>query len=135
MLDSIWRVGGNEFDVDSFLKKYPISIVDDVYHKGEMNVRKIPYKNSGFVATISENINSLENISEIQKFIQTNQEALSYLKSLGVSSEIDIGCTVGTTNQFTKSITATPALLGLLHQYSISLMFSAYPASEEKNET
>lgn len=135
MLDSVLRVCGREFDVDSFLKEYPFQTIDGAYNKGEMSLRKKPHEDSGFGALISDDVNSLKNISEIQSFIQNNEAAFSQLNKLGVHCEIDMGCTVGTSDQFTKSVTTPPALLGLLCEYGITLVFSAYPASDDNNET
>ncbi len=114
MLDSVLRVYGKEFDVDSFLNEYPIPTVNGVYHKGEMSLRKKVHEYSGFGVLLSENLNSPKNILEIHAFIQKNEAAFAYLKNLGVNSEIDIGCTVGTKDQFTKSVIAPPALACLL---------------------
>jgi hypothetical protein len=79
---------------------------------------------------VSENLNSSENIQKIENFILNHEAAFLYLKNIGVESSIDIGCTVGTSDQFTKSINAPVRLLALLSNYGIELEFSAYPASD-----
>ena len=135
MLDTIWRISSEEFDVDNFIHQFQIKDTSAIFRKGEMGRRGKANKESGVNILVSEELNSKENIEEISEFIKNNSEALKYLLSNGVSSTMDIGCSVGTADQFTKSITAPPDLLLLLNKYAISLQFSAYPATDDENET
>ena len=130
MLDSMWRTSAKNFDVTSFVEKYSIKNVDSIYIEGELGRREKINETSGFSVLVSENLNSSENIQEIENFILNHEAALLHLKTIGVESSIDIGCTVGTSDQFTKSITASVRLLALLANYGIELEFSAYPASD-----
>lgn len=130
MLDSMWRTSAKNFDVTSFVEKYSIENVDSIYIEGELGRREKVNETSGFSVLVSENLNSSENIQDIENFILNHEAAFLYLKTIGVESSIDIGCTVGTSDQFTKSITASVRLLALLANYGIELEFSAYPASD-----
>ena len=57
--------------------------------------------------------------------------ALLALGGLGGVAVIDVGLTVGTSDQFTASVTLTPADLALLAKAGVELSVSAYPATEE----
>jgi hypothetical protein len=134
MLDSMWRISAKNFDVTGFVEKFSIKNLDQIYLEGETGKRGKINETSGFSVLVSENLNSNENIQEIERFILNNLEAFSYLKNLGIESSIDIGCTVGTSDQFTKFIKAPIHFLGLLVNYGIELEFSAYPASDQESE-
>ena len=134
MLDSVWKVCGTEFDVDTFLDKYSIPATDNTYHKGDAGIGGRVFEDSGFLYLISDNLNSIQNINGIAHFIKKHEPAFSYLNKLGVDNEIAIGCTVGTEDQFTKSIIGPPDFLELLSRSGVSLRFSAYPASDDESE-
>ena len=135
MLDTVWRVSGKNFDVDYFVETFKIEDRSSIFHKGEKKRLDLFHKESGFNALITDNLNSSENIEELISFIQNNKKAFVYLLNSNVSSEFDIGCTVGTTDQFTKSVTISQSLVSLLHEYNIEVCFSAYPASDDEDET
>ena len=135
MLDTIWRISATEFDVKYFIHQFKIKDTSAIFLKGEIGWRGIVNKESGVNVLVSEELNSNENIEEISEFIKNNSEALKYLLSNNISSTMDIGCSVGTTDQYIKSVTAPPDLLLLLNKYAISLQFSAYPATDDENET
>ena len=130
MLDTVWRVSARNFDVDSFLEKFQIPNVCSVFHTGEKGLRNRVYDKSGFTALVSEETNSFKNTEEIENFIKNNSEAITYLFNHQVEYYLDIGCTVGTTDQFTKTTKLTISLIALLHQYNVEIEFSAYPSSE-----
>ena len=60
MLDSVLRVFGKDFDVDAFLKQYPLSIPAEPYSKGEPDLLGNPNIDSGFDALVSENVEIFE---------------------------------------------------------------------------
>ncbi len=121
MLDSVLRVFGEEFDVDSFLNEYPIQAHTESFRKGEPDLLGNPNSESGFDALLSENENPAENLREIQKFIENHENTLSHLKKSGVNCIVDIGFTVGSSDQFTQSICVPPELLGIFHRFNISI--------------
>ncbi|PYV29834.1 MAG: hypothetical protein DMG09_28875 [Acidobacteria bacterium] len=57
--------------------------------------------------------------------------ALLALGGLGGVAVIDVGLTVGTSDQFTASVTLTQADLALLAKAGVELSVSAYPATED----
>jgi len=134
MLDTVWRVSEKDFDATKFCDRYEIKNIENLFIQGEEGRRGKINEESGFNVLVSENTIAKENIDEVEKFIRTNSGALNYLRLSGISSVIDIGCTVGTSEQFTKSVNVPTSLLGLLNQYGICIEFSAYPAADEENE-
>ena len=135
MLDTVWRLGEKDFDVDDFVNRFYLKEMAVVFHQGERKSRGKIREKPGFNISISENLDSVENVNEINEFIIRHKEAFDYLLRLNIPSELDIGCTVGTAEQFTKSVNVPSELLGVLSQLKVSLGFSAYPASDEENET
>jgi len=135
MLDTVWRVAKKDFDANHFLNKFSLKEIAAVFNQGEVRSRGRVYDKSGFNITVSEDLNSTINVKEINKFIVKYKKAFEYLVKQNTPSVIDIGCTVGSAGQFTKSVNVPYELLGTLNKYNISLEFSAYPASDEENET
>jgi len=134
MIDSIWHINAKNFDVAAFVEKFKLQNLTQTYIEGELGKQGKVNETSGFSVLVSENLNSSQNIQEIESFILNNAEAFLHLKRLDIGSFIDIGCTVGTSDQFTKSINVPVGLLGLLFKYEIELEFSAYPASDQESE-
>lgn len=131
MLDTVWRVSEIDFDVIEFCKLYRIENVKIVFIQGEEGRRGKINKKSGFNAEVSDTINSIDHVAEIESFICCNADALNHLKSNGISSVFNIGCFVDTNHEFTKSINLPSGLLGLVHKYGIDIEFSSYPTTYE----
>ena len=135
MLDTVWRLGEKDFDVDDFLRSFCLNDLAVVFHKGERRSHSNVHERSGFNILVSENRDSLENISELNQFLVRHKDAFDYLVKLNIHSVLDIGCSVDTADQFTKSVNIPCKLLGILNKLNVSLEFSIYPASDEETET
>lgn len=136
MLDTILRISAKDFDVLEFINRHEIRGAEGVFVQGEKDRRGKSNTESGFYVLVSDNLTSKENVAEVESFILKNHDMLTDLKSVGIASTFDVGCTVGTTDQFTKSISVPPGILGLMSSYGINLEFSAYPAcDDDENET
>ena len=131
MLDTIWRVMELDFDAEEFLQEHHVENIENIFIQGEERLLGKVNEKSGFNVLVSGNLNSKENTIEILNFVTKNEKAFLYLQQQGISSSFDIGCTVGSSDQYTKSISFNSSLLGLLSKYNIDLEFSAYPASDE----
>ena len=135
MLDTILRISARNFDVLEFIDRHQIQDAEGVFLQGELDRRGRSHTESGFYVLVSDNLISKQNVAEIEAFILKNKDMLMDLKSMGITSTFDVGCTVGTTDQFTKSINIPSDILGLMNIYAISLGFSAYPAyDDDENE-
>lgn len=134
MLSTVWRVADKNFDVDDFLNKFGLRENAVVFYQGEEARPGRRREESGFNISISENLISSEHINEVNVFLMRNKEAFDYLVDQKITSVFDIGCTVGTCDQFTMSVNVPCELLASLASLKVSLEFSAYPASDEKQE-
>ena len=135
MLDTVWRLSKKDFGVDDFLNKFYLTELAVVFHQGERKSQTRVHDKSGFNIAVSGKLNSAENVKEINEFVIKYKEAFDYLVNQNINSVLDIGCTVGTVDQFTKSVNVPFELLGILNKLNVSLVFSAYPASDEEDET
>ena len=86
--------------------------------------------NSGFNLTIADAQSTATLISQINSWIQHNEDALMALGTAGASGTVDIGVTVETSDQFNASIVLTPQELTPLSGFGLTLSVSAYPASD-----
>lgn len=126
MLDSVLRVFGKDFDVDAFLKQYPLSIPAEPYSKGEPDLLGNPNIDSGFDALVSERIEPEENLAHVRVFLESSTEAFEALKAMGMTCIIDIGCTVDAQEQCAQSINIPVDIMALCCQLNVSIEFSAY---------
>jgi len=131
MLDTIWHVSGTELDIDKFVSQFKID-ADSIYRKGDKARKGKIHDQSGLSVLVSENLNVSEHLKEIEEFIHSYKSAFILLKERGYDSCFSMGCTVGTKDQFTKSVGLTASQLGLLNECGVSFEFSAYPASDDE---
>jgi hypothetical protein len=100
---AVVRISGAKFDVDRFVKKYAIR--PDISWRGGVSdsVGRVR-SNSGFNLTIADASSTDTLVSQITSWIQQNEDALMSLGTEGASRIVDIGLTVGTSDQFTASV-------------------------------
>ncbi len=130
MLDSVLRVFGEEFEVESFLKAHALSVPVETYKKGEEDILGNANVESGFDAFISENIDITEQLKDVRLFLEVNAALLNVLKNIEVDCVIDIGCTVGE-EQSSPSIRIPADLLGLCHELNVAIEVSLYASFAE----
>ncbi len=131
MLDSVLRVFGSEFDVESFLKSNSLNIEVDSYIKGMPDLLGSPNLDSGFDALISENTDPEQHLVEVQRFLETHQSKWQELQQQGVNFVLDIGCSLGIHDEFAQGLTLSTEFLGLCHQLKMSIEFSIYPSQAQ----
>ena len=131
MFDSVLRVYGENFDVDSFLASHALSVPLEIFRQGENDILGNPNPDSGFDALISENDDVAAHLDEVRIFFASNAEFLSKLKDDNITVVLDLGFTVGSDEQFAPSVKLPAQLLGLLHGFNISVEISAYPGSHQ----
>ena len=129
MIVAVLRVSGTKFDVDRFVQHY--AITPDISWRGGVSdsVGRVR-SDSGFNLTIADAPSTDMLISQITSWIQQNEDTLMALGTAGASGIVDIGLTVGTSEQFTSSIVLAPQELALLSGFGLTLSVSAYPASD-----
>ena len=136
MLDIILRISAKDFDVLAFIDRHGIHDAEGVFVQGQIDRKGKSNVESGFYVLVSDNLTSKENVAEVESFILNNHDMFKDLKTMGIASTFDVGCAVGTTDQFTKSINMPSSILGLMNNYGISLEFFAYPAcDDDENDT
>lgn len=127
MIDSVLKVFGEKFDVESFLQNHPLSFDAEPYIKGEPDLLGSPNLESGFDALVSETATPDEHMKELCAFLQRNKALFLTLKELGATCVIDIGSVVYLDKQFTQSLHIPVDLLGLCYSLNVSIEFSPYP--------
>lgn len=132
MLDTMWRVSDDEFNVDEILDKFNIQNVARKFKKGDVDKFGKTRKSSFFNLLVSENLNPELNVQEVINFIKEKAAAFNYLQINNIGNTIDFGCVLGTQDQFMQSVIVSHDLISLLNQYDITLEFSAYPGEEDE---
>jgi hypothetical protein len=59
---------------------------------------------------------------------------MAALKDAGATAELDVGMPVGSTKQFTASVSLEPSDLALLAELGLVYRVSAYPVDDDDNE-
>jgi len=127
MLDSVLRVYGEDFDVDSFLAQYAELEVAGAFRKGEQDMLGNPNEFSGFDVIVAENETKENCLQKVQQFLEVHELPLTFLKANTVQCVLDIDATVKATDEMPASLSLSPELLGGLHHLNIAIEFSAYP--------
>ncbi len=86
---------------------------------------------SGFSIVVADVATPKELVATIRKFL-ANCKALelTFSGDSGVSGELSIGISVGSTEQFSASVDFTPSDLAMLSELGLRLTLSAYPTSD-----
>lgn len=134
MLDTVWHISSKGFDVSYFVKHFGVTGATRIFREGEIDRKGKIGNKSGFNFLISDNINSDDNVNYVVSYITSNEAEFKYLMDNNIPNTIDIGCSVGTGDQFMKSVVIPQNLIELLNQFKITLEFSAYPGSEESEK-
>jgi len=124
----VLRVTGNEFDPQSFVKRFGFG--PDLVRRAGIpdSVGRVRSK-SGFNLTIAARDSGEAFVRNICEWVDANRLALQAVEASGGSAEIDVGLSVGASGQFTVSVTWTPSQLALLAECGVDLCVSAYPSS------
>lgn len=126
----VWRVSAPGFNVDAFVNKYRLR-PESVWREGDKQRAGGKQLSSGFNLTILDSVTKSKLNQELLRYLAQQVDAFEELKDRAVSQEIDIGLTVGDSNQFTASVNVEPMLLSRLSGLGVELVVSAYPALEE----
>jgi hypothetical protein len=127
MLDIVLRVYGEEFDVSLFLSHYSDLNVSDSFKKGEHDMVGNPSDFSGFDVIVAEDQTKEVCLQKIKQFLESHQQALSFLKVNTINCVLDIDATVKAADEMPTSLNLSPGLLGDLHRLNIAIEYSAYP--------
>ena len=116
MISTVWRVKSEKFDAKEFIERNELD--PDAIFPGGFNLC--------FFDDSSKN-NFIENLYEaINDYVDVFIELLER----NIKSQLDIGITVGTDDQYTCSLVLPPEIMKKLSNLNIEVSFSAYPASD-----
>ena len=125
------RALGSDAALDYLCNALDLSIIRE-WKKGETNRRGGVYEISGFNADVvddAENPSSL--VEEIREFLNSCLAKKILFSSSELSSQLDIGVSVGGSEQFTASVVFSPEDLESFSKLGLELSISAYPTSDD----
>jgi hypothetical protein len=105
--------------------------IDCEWKKGDARQRGRVHETSGFNACVVDVVKSIEMMPAIRRFLGECRSAGLIFASEELTTEIDIGVTVGTSEQFTASVFLTTDDLKLCAEMGLPIRLSAYPASDD----
>lgn len=124
---AVWRASADDFDVDSFLEKFPGLQPDVVWHKGEKRLSKGFHMDSGFNMTLGETEDLQVLLEQVGSALETWRSALHLLHEHAVQMALDFSLVVGAREHFTQQLSFTPEELQLFSELGLTLVVSAYP--------
>jgi hypothetical protein len=110
-------------------------VPDSAWKRGDAKRHGGFFANSGLSATIADAKNPGEMVVAIREFVAMCKARHIDFVGAGVSAELSIGVTVGDAEQFVASICFSVADLLSLGALGVELSISAYPTSDEANDT
>jgi hypothetical protein len=131
---AVWRVSAPDFDVDAFLAEFPRVASEVVsWRRGEVRLASRVHEDSGFRITIADAETFPEAFEDVRAFFSTRQIVLllEALHARGISSVLDLGVDVGSSQRFAAYLRFSTADLQWLARLGVELEISAYPASED----
>ena len=125
---AVLRASGQNWNPEIFKREHKIATAA-VWQENEGTTGR-RRADSGFNVTIADAASGTELVSQIICWVQENRAVLEALATTKVKAQVDIGVTVGSSEQFTASVVLTPNDLLALSESGVELSFSAYPASD-----
>lgn len=108
---------------------------DKAWRLGQPNRQGGVRSVSGFSATLADAESPGEMVEAIRKFsVRCDTVDIAFSRD-GLSAEISIGVTVGESIQFVASVDFSPADLSSLGRLGVAIGVTAYPASDEADES
>lgn len=132
---AVWRASAPDFDVDAFLAEFP-QVLPEVtsWHRGDVRVGGRVFEHSGFRVTVADAETFPAAVEDVRAFFNTRQAVLEALHARGVSSVLDFGVDVGTSQRFAACLRFSVSDLQWLARLGVELGISAYPASDDDEE-
>jgi hypothetical protein len=129
------RTLGSDSALDYLRDALDLSITQE-WKKGETRRRGGVYEISGFNADVvadAENPSSLVSslVKEIRGFLNRCLSKRILFSSSDLSSQLDIGVSVGASQQFTASVVFSPENLESFSKLGLELSVSAYPIFDD----
>jgi hypothetical protein len=129
----VWRVCGEDFDVDDFLARFPAIQARRTWRRGEpmSQLRPAPNVDSGFAVTFEDATDAEDAVATCCRYFSELESALREIGSKSLSSTLDLGLTISTRKVAMRSVRVSPSLLGLLGNLGVTLELTMYLSDEE----
>jgi hypothetical protein len=124
---AVIRISGVGFDPEKYARQYGPT-PDAIWSSGEPDHLCRIHRDSGLNLMIADADSTSELVQQIRKWVEDNRAAMLAVSDFGGASVIDLGLTVGASDQFTASVRLLPSDLALLAETGVELSVSAYPA-------
>jgi hypothetical protein len=130
---AVWHASAPDFDVDAFLAEFS-QLAPEVtsWHRGDVRVGRRVHEDSGFRVTVADAETFPAALKNVRVFFSTRQAVVDALRARGVSSVLDIGVEVGTSQRFAACLRFSASDLQWLARLGVELEISAYPASDDE---
>jgi len=123
------RASGSDAALASLRKAFDLK-VDADWKQGEPRRRGGVHDKPGLNACVADVASPTALVVEIRAFLDKCLKHREVLSSSELSTQLDIGITVGESGQYYASIVFPPVVLNLLSELGIELSVSAYPGSD-----
>lgn len=130
---AVWRVAGEDFDVDAFLHTFPFIQPSSVWRRGEARSAGRRRDDSGFNEPLSEAENFFEALSQVKDALVARRAAIQQLSAVGIESELDFGVSPRP-ESFYLSVPFDPADLKAFVDANVQLVVTFYPPDAEEDE-
>lgn len=127
------RVEGTESALEKTKQTLQV-VCDTEWKKGENKRNGNTYNSSGFSVTIADASSPGELTDQILAFLDKCKNSAIAFSAPELKAELDIGVTVGESQQFVASVEFSPPDLMLCAECGITLSITAYPTSDEAND-
>lgn len=131
---AVLRVKGPERSLNEVRRSLNL-VCDAEWEKGDKRIGGRVSDASGFNATIADANNPNQLIESVRIFLSDCKAKKVVFPSLELVAELDIGFTVGDSDQFVGSVEFSVPELLLFCECGISICVTAYPTSDEANLT
>jgi len=109
--------------------------IDADWETGDPRRRGGVQEQSGFTAFVANVSDPTALIAEVRKFLERCRTRNAVLSSHDLTTQLDIGISVGQSEQFTASVVFSAEDLRIFSELGLELSVSAYPGSDDKTKT
>ncbi|MEX0702792.1 MAG: hypothetical protein WD069_11920 [Planctomycetales bacterium] len=132
---AVLRVDGDESALADLQRRMKLETDEfSAWAAGETTLLGRSHERSGFRMTIADEKTQGELVEVIREFVRYCAEEGIRFDTNGLSAELGIGMTVGTSEQFTASVRFAPEDLIAIGRLGVELCVSAYPACDPDDD-
>jgi hypothetical protein len=128
------RLTGNDALLDDIVRKLGLNVASRA-NAGSPRRRGGVYGSSTLNASIADSASPAAMRDQVRAFLAECRRHGSTLFMSGIDAELSLGVSVGDSGQFTASVDLSSAEIRDLAVLGLSLNFSAYPRSDENEDS